>query len=96
MSAGLTSKYKNLNSEIAIRLTFLLSKHSSWRRSVEDVLKTSSASHFFVFQDVFKISSRRFKDEVLQARLEDFLKTSCKGVLKTRLEDVLEDEKLLR
>ena len=75
------------------------SKHSSWWRCLEDVLKTSFV---FVFrrrldQDQYirlgHRSSRRLQDvfkassrflqDVLPRRLQDVFKTSCKNVFKT-------------
>ena len=99
---GQTS-WKNFNHKT------LPSKHSSWWRRVEDVLKTSWRClqwTFFCFprrpantswrhlEDVLKTSWRRLVKKFWK-RPGDVLKTSLEGVPETHLEDVLEDEKLL-
>ena len=71
---------------LALRL-----QKTSWPRPIYSswpyVFKTSSRR----LQDVFKTSSRRLQD-VLQKRLQDIFKTSCKNIFMTssrRLQDVL-------
>ena len=68
------------------------SKHSSWWRRTENVLKKSwiclQCNTFFVFQDVFKT----FQDIISRRHHEDvFKRTSCKHVLKTSWKMSCED-----
>ena len=74
--------------------TYILSKHSSWRRRTGDVFsvtiflcsKTSSRQ----LQDIFlKTSWRRRLANTSCKRLEDVLKTFSEGVLQIRLEGIL-------
>ena len=67
-----------------------------------DVVKTSwrflQRNNFFVFEDVFKTCLQDIFLKTswkLRKILKDVLKASWRRILQTRLEDVLEDEKLL-
>ena len=89
--------YDSCHAEHITQQTFALVK--TYWRVLEDILKTSSVWHFFVFQEVFKTwledvfletSWRRLPNTSLR-RLENLLKNPCKDILKTswrRLEDV--------
>ena len=69
----------------------LPSKHSSWWRRTEDVLKMSWRRLQCNIFLSFKTSSKRLQEDVLQTRIEDVLKTSWKRLedfLRRRLEDV--------
>ena len=79
----------------------LPSKHSSWWRRTEDVLKMSwrrlQCNIFLSFktsskrlQDVFKKTCCKHVLRTSWRRLENVLKISCEDVLKTFLEDVLQ------
>ena len=60
-------------------------KQSSWW-SLEEVF---SVNFFCLSRRLQDIIAKRLEEDVLQTRLEDVLKTSCKDVLQIRLEDDL-------
>ena len=60
-------------------LNYTPTKHSSWLRRLQDVLIKTNI--FALVIRLQKTSSRRFKG-VLQKRLQDIFKTSCKVIFK--------------
>ena len=82
---------------LAFELKKLPSKHSSWWRHLEDVLKTSFVFVFrrrlqdifkTSYQDVFKTSSKRLQ-HVFQKRLQDVLPRRLPKTSSRHLQDVL-------